>query len=98
MIKLQALRYKAEIPIETTSGSRCKKHCLEVSEIGLDSPHYATETIKSHGVDVLCNDSSKRYIIIKTALEVGFTRIGIGDGFIHLDDDPEKDPDVIFKY
>lgn len=36
--------------------------------------------------DVRCTDSASRYSIVFGALAAGFTRIGIGKTFIHMDD------------
>lgn len=49
-------------------------------------------------VDIRCNSSADRYKIISALLEVGFTRIGIGKTYIHVDDDSTKPQQVIWHY
>ena len=39
-------------------------------------------------VDIRCNADATRYKIIVAALEAGFTRIGVADTFVHVDDSP----------
>jgi uncharacterized protein YcbK (DUF882 family) len=36
-------------------------------------------------VDILCTDSQLRYRVVKAAINLGVTGIGIGRTFIHLD-------------
>lgn len=36
--------------------------------------------------DIRCSDNVQRYRIVSAAIACGFNRIGIGRGFIHLDD------------
>jgi uncharacterized protein YcbK (DUF882 family) len=54
--------------------------------------------LKGYAIDVACNDSVKRFKIINAALKVGFTRIGVGETFVHLDNDPSKAQNVIWTY
>lgn len=57
-------------------------------------------------VDVRCTNSRDRFELMEAFLEVGFTRLGIADTFIHADlaDQIEgqygglKDPNVIWTY
>lgn len=50
------------------------------------------------GVDIRCNSSANRMKIIKGLLDAGFTRIGIGETYIHADDDATKAQNVIWHY
>lgn len=50
------------------------------------------------GIDIRCNASRNRYKIIAACLQAGFTRIGIAKTYVHVDDDPEKDPCVVWHY
>lgn len=47
--------------------------------------------------DIHCTHSGKRYRIVASLLEAGFTRIGIARTFIHVDNDDQK-PDSIWLY
>jgi len=49
-------------------------------------------------VDIHCTNSRGRAIIIDALRKAGFTRFGIGNTFIHTDNDPDKDPDVMWLY
>jgi len=39
-----------------------------------------------------------RLLMVKALLAAGFTRIGIADGFIHVDCDPQKSKEAIWLY
>lgn len=49
-------------------------------------------------VDILADNSVKRFKIIMGLVKAGFTRIGIGKDFIHADKDPNKSPGVTWLY
>lgn len=49
-----------------------------------------------HAVDIACTGSRERYCILKALLGQGFTRIGVYDKHIHVDDWPDGDPRVIW--
>jgi hypothetical protein len=44
--------------------------------------------MRGEASDVSCFDAEQRFKIVRSALKVGFTRIGIGKTFVHLDKDP----------
>jgi uncharacterized protein YcbK (DUF882 family) len=48
--------------------------------------------------DIACTDSLKRFRIIAALIAAGFTRIGIGSTFIHVDNDSLKTPGVAWLY
>lgn len=50
---------------------------------------YSSHT-KGIAVDIKCRDGFERIKIMKGLMAVGFTRIGIYDGFIHIDADDSK--------
>jgi hypothetical protein len=43
-------------------------------------------------------NSTQRYATLKGLFLVGFSRIGIGKNFIHVDDDSEKAMKVVWLY
>ena len=49
-------------------------------------------------VDISCNSSRDRSIILTALIDSGFTRIGIGKTFIHVDLDKSKSQNVIWMY
>lgn len=51
-----------------------------------------------YGWDIRCRTDANRMKIVRACLEVGFTRIGIGKTYIHVDDDPEKTQNVMWHY
>ena len=90
--RLQQARTLAKIPFIINSGCRCKAHNKSVGGKP-DSEHMTGEA-----VDIKVNSSNVRYRIISAALEVGITRIGVGDTYIHLGDSMYKPRNVIWTY
>ena len=82
----------AGIPFRINSGFRTKSHNAYVGG-SRDSSH-----CYGYAVDIHCTDSRSRFIIIDSLRKAGFNRIGIADTFIHTDNDPDKDADVIWLY
>ena len=87
----------AKTPFKITSGYRTKEHNVAIyKKLGkkpIESSH-----LKGVACDIACSDSRARFLIINALLEVGFTRIGIANNFIHVDSDCEKSQDVIWTY
>lgn len=81
--KLQIARTMAGMPFKITSGCRCKD-CNNNAGGKLTSDHLTSKDITCKGADIECLNSSARFAIISSCLAVGFTRIGIGDGFVHV--------------
>jgi len=89
--KLDEARGLASIPFVITSGYRTPQHNLDVGgRIG--SSH-----VKGLAVDISCENSGYREMILTSLIKVGFTRIGIGKNFIHVDLDKDK-PNAIWLY
>lgn len=53
---------------------------------------------KGIAIDLQAKYSRQRFLIIRGLIEAGFTRIGIGENFIHVDDDKDKDQRVVWHY
>lgn len=94
LTKLDLARSIAGVPFRITSGWRSKSRNERVGG-KINSSH-----LVGKAADIACIDSRSRFIIVKALIEAGFNRIGInaGRGFIHVDNDPAKDPDCIFLY
>ena len=92
MEKLDLLRERAGIPLVINSAYRSKEWDLSKGRSG-NGAH-----TKGLAVDIRCNNSHNRYLILKYALEIGFRRIGISDTFIHVDDDSSLPQGVIWLY
>jgi hypothetical protein len=52
----------------------------------------------AHAADLKAASSRQRKFIVTGLLFAGLNRIGIGRDFIHVDDDPQKPPNVLFHY
>ena len=81
---LDEARGIAGIPFKITSGYRTEARNKKVGGVP-SSAH-----VKGLAADIACTDSTKRMMIVRALLEVGFTRIGIADTFIHVDNDISK--------
>jgi|TARA_R110000787_G_scaffold163752_2_gene276906 uncharacterized protein YcbK (DUF882 family) len=79
-------------PIAITSGWRNKAHNKKVGGKPLSSH------IKGLAIDVAVPDSRSKHDLLVIFLAIGFNRIGIGSGFIHVDIDSSKSPNVIWTY
>lgn len=88
--RLDSLRDICNFPFVITSGYRDLSHPVE--------------TVKSKGgthtqgiaADIAVNFGSQRYTIVREAMKLGFTGIGIADSFIHVD--LRKTTPVVWAY
>lgn len=87
---LDNARSIAGIPFVITSGLRSIEKNREVGGAE-DSAH-----LKGLAVDLKCNYSESRFIIVSALLMAGFKRIGIAPDHIHVDIDKEKSQCIIF--
>ena len=90
--KLNQAREKAGIPFILNSAFRCESHNAEVGG-SCTSSH-----LVGCAVDIKCDNSHNRYLILNALIQVGFNRIGIAKTFIHVDDDMTKPSGVIWMY
>lgn len=90
--RLQIAREEAQIPFAITSGYRCLKHNTAVGSQPTSSH------ILGLAVDLAIPNSRNRFIVLSALIEAGFTRIGIGSDFIHVDADLDKPPKVVWTY
>lgn len=89
---LDELREKSSCPVLLTSGYRGRDYNLAHGGVK-DSAH-----TKGLAMDISCSDTSHRLLYLRAAIAVGFTRIGIGKTFLHLDIDTSKPQNVIWLY
>jgi zinc D-Ala-D-Ala carboxypeptidase len=89
---LEELRVRVGFPLKILSGFRTPEHNREVG--GVDSSAHE----KGLAADIACRDSAQRMAVLREALQMGIHRMGIGNGFIHLDVDPSKPPGVCWLY
>lgn len=81
---LDEAREKAFVPFIINSAYRSKEYEINKGRTGTSSH------CKGLAVDVECDDSIDRFLMIKALIEVGFRRIGIYETFIHVDIDETK--------
>lgn len=89
---LDNAREIAGIPFKINSGFRTKSHNAYIGGAKLSSHLYG------YAVDIHCTDSRRRAIILNALRKAGFTRFGVADTFIHTDNDPDKDQNVLWLY
>ena len=82
----------SDIPFVINSGKRCRKHNKN------EGSKPTSSHLKGMAADISCLSSYDRFRIIEGVVDAGFMRVGIGDGFIHVDNDNTKDPEVIWLY
>lgn len=89
---LDVARKKYGKSLVINSGYRTIEHNAEVGGKP-DSSH-----LKGLAVDISCTKSTDRFKLEGILREVGFSRIGIGSTFIHVDIDKEKTQKVLWTY
>jgi len=89
---LDEVRDKFDKPIHINSGFRTPAHNEAVGGVETSSH------LKGLAVDIACKKSTDRFNLINCLLDVGFSRIGVGNSFIHVDIDPDKAQEVIWTY
>lgn len=77
--RLQILRLAYDAPMAITSGYRHPTHPNEARK-----GHSYGEHTTGNCCDVACTSGSERFRLVKLALELGFTRIGIAKNFVHI--------------
>lgn len=76
--RLTAARKLAGVPFVITSGYRCLNHNIAVGSASMNHP-------QGKAADIACTTGAERILIVKSLLDAGFMRIGIGQNFIHAD-------------
>jgi zinc D-Ala-D-Ala carboxypeptidase len=89
---LNSIRHTCGIPLVISSGYRTKEHNDSLKNASKNSSH-----LIGVAADILCDNSADRIKIVAAAIQHKVRRIGIAEGFIHLDVDFEK-PNAIWLY
>ena len=79
-------------PLIVNSGARCLDHNRSIGSSDTSSH------VKGEAIDFKAKDSGLRFAIIKAAIKLGYTRIGVHESFVHVDCDKEKPQDVVWMY
>jgi len=82
--KLDIARSYSKTPYKITSGSRCRKHNTEIGGHP-KSLHIATIMHQAEACDILADTDRKRHDVLYGLFKAGFSHIGIGKKFIHVD-------------
>lgn len=83
--KLELVRVEYGKAMTPTSGCRCPIHNQKVGGAA-DSLHLMVLPVqKSRAVDIAVANKWDRYKLVELALKHGFTGIGIGADYIHID-------------
>lgn len=90
--KLDDVRRLCGFPLTVHSGFRTPEHNAKVG--GVDSSAHTA----GFAADIGALSAGAKYVIVKAALAAGFTRIGIGSTFVHLDSSPVHPANVIWIY
>ena len=77
--KLDELRAACGFPFHITSGFRSKNHSREKSK---QNPGSHAQGIAA---DIAVQGGAQRMKVVQMALELGFSGIGVANGFIHVD-------------
>jgi len=90
--KLNQARSIAGVPFKVNSCCRCAQHNKD--EGGSETSSH----LSGVAVDLSSFNSRERFKILEGAILAEFTRIGLGEDFIHLDIDSTKDQEVAWLY
>lgn len=88
----------AGIPFTITSGFRTPAWNQRVGGVSPGNNTKGSSHMYGYAADIAAPTSRQKYVIVDALIRAGFNRIGIGESFIHCDNDPDKDPDVIWTY
>ena len=94
---LDKARTHAQIPFKISSGYRSKEHNQALKDKGYKVAKNSAH-LKGLAADIVCSNSSDRFTIINALIFVGFHRIGIHKGFIHVDNDLTRGSFFIWIY
>lgn len=89
---LDRVRELSGIPLVLNCAYRSKEWDMAKGRKG-NSAH-----TRGKAADIRCNASGTRWKIIRAALDAGVRRIGVGNGFVHIDTDDALPQRVIWTY
>lgn len=83
----------ADVPFSINSGYRCEHRNRQISGSSSSSSHMIGKA-----ADIRAMTSAVRFAIVDAAIQTGFTRIGVADTFVHLDNDTDKPQCMMWTY
>lgn len=89
---LTQLRRAAAFPFVINSGFRCPEHNRA------EGGHPNSSHLVGKAADVRAEANWQKFRIVREAIRVGFTRIGVGKTFVHLDYDLDKPQETLWTY
>lgn len=89
---LDRVRESCGIPLILNCAYRSKEWDISKGRNG-NSSH-----CRGKAVDIRCNNSTTAFKIVKAAMDNGISRIGIGNGYVHIDNDESLPQNVIWNY
>ena len=95
--KLDLARNIAGIGFKINSGYRTENHNNAIYKRLGKEPIKSSHLI-GKAADIAYTNSRERWIIITALQDAGFNRLGIAKGFVHVDSDETKSPNVIWTY
>lgn len=92
-------RHYAGVPFRISSGGgyRTKEYNTELMKRNSKASPKSSH-MKGLAADILTPNSAVRCAVLQGLIRAGFNRIGIANGFIHVDDDSSKPADVVWVY
>ena len=94
---LDKAREISGVPFKINSGFRTPEYNKQLAERGFKVAKTSAH-MKGQAADISTTTSRIRYKIITALMAVGFKRIGVGEGFVHCDNDETKSQDLIWHY
>jgi len=79
LLKIDLLRARCGFPFVITSGYRSEDHPIERKK------EKAGTHAQGIAADIKVSNGTQRYTIVEEAIKMGFTGIGVADGFVHVD-------------
>lgn len=89
---LDKARGIAGVAFKINSGYRTKAHNASLANSVANSSH-----LYGLAADIACTSETKE-IILKALYQAGFRRFGIGNSFIHVDNDSSKPQNAVWGY
>jgi len=79
LLKIDLLRARCGFPFVITSGYRSEDHPIERKK------EKAGTHAQGIAADIKVSNGTQRYTIVEEAIKMGFTGIGVANGFVHVD-------------